>query len=278
MNARDPHRFSHELDDELTQRIINRLESRARDEVFTRLFHQYADKLDFAESALTLEIGCGTGAVARALAKKAHFAGSIVGVDQSRPFIDAAQQFAAEEGVDKAISFSVCDGHALDFDDESFDLAIAHTLISHVTDPTAIITELARVIRKNGTLVILDGDYASLTYAVPDHEFGLRMDHNLATASFNNPMVMRDLVSILPAQGFMMTESMADVVSEIGQASYFKSFAETYAPLVAKAGLMTDSEVDGWFDMINQAMDDGTFFASCNYYTYIAKRIDGDTI
>lgn len=274
LNIRDPHRFSHELDDELTQRIINRLESRARDDVFTRLFHQYADKLSFHESALTLEIGCGTGAVARALARKSHFSGSIVGVDQSRPFIDAAQQFAANEGVADMISFSVCDGHALDFDDNSFDLAIAHTLISHVTDPEAIISELARVIRKQGNLVILDGDYASLTYAVPDHEFGRRMDHNLATASFNNPMVMRDLVSILPAQGFEIKETMADVVSEIGHASYFKSFAETYVPLVAAAGLMTDSEVDNWMAAINQKMEERTFFASCNYYTYIAELVD----
>ena len=274
LNVRDPHRFSHELDDELTQRIINRLESRARDEVFTRLFHQYADKLNFHESTLTLEVGCGTGAVARALARKAHFAGSIVGVDQSSPFIEAAQQFAVGEGVADKISFSVCDGHALDFDDESFDLAIAHTLISHVTDPVAIISELARVIRKQGSLVILDGDYASLTYAVPDHDFGRRMDHSLATASFNNPMVMRDLVTILPEMGFELKETMSDVVAEIGHASYFKSFAETYVPLVSSAGLMTDSDVERWWRMVNQKIEERTFFASCNYYTYIAQLVD----
>ena len=57
MGARDPHRFSHELDDEATRRIINRLESRAKDEVFTRLFHQYADELDFSASCRSLEIG-----------------------------------------------------------------------------------------------------------------------------------------------------------------------------------------------------------------------------
>ncbi|HEY5733736.1 MAG TPA: hypothetical protein VIU36_03145, partial [Gammaproteobacteria bacterium] len=100
-----------------------------------------------------------------------------------------------------------------------------------------------------------------------------RMDHALATASFNNPLIMRDLISILPKEGFNVLETKADVVSEIGHASYFKSFAETYAPYVVSSGLMTAKEVDDWFAMINKAMDEETFFAACNYYTYIAERV-----
>lgn len=273
MSARDPHRFSHELDDEATRRIINRLESRAKDEVFTRLFHQYADELDFSGSCRTLEIGCGTGAVARALAKKEHFSGTITGVDQSESFINAASEFATAEGVGEYIEFQVCDGHRLDLQDGQFDIAIAHTLISHVTDPAVIIRELARVVHKGGKLVVFDGDYASLTYSIPDHEQGRRMDHALATASFNNPLIMRDLISILPKEGFNVLETKADVVSEIDHASYFKSFAETYAPYVVSSGLMTAKEVDDWFAMINKAMDEETFFAACNYYTYIAERV-----
>lgn len=273
MNAKDPHRVSHELDEAVTQRIIDRLESRAKDEVFTRLFHEYAEKLRFGESCSTLEVGCGTGAVARALAKKQNFSGTIVGVDQSPAFVEAARKFAEQEQVDEYIEFQVCDGHRLDHDDESFDIAIAHTLISHVTDPVSIIKELSRVLRKNGTLVIFDGDYASLTYSVPDQEFGRKMDHALATASFHNPLIMRELIRILPELGFEVIETMANVVSEIGKASYFKSFAETYASFVPGGGLMTQEDVDNWFMMLNHAMDEKTFFASCNYYTYIAKRV-----
>lgn len=271
MNIRDPHRFSNELDGATAERLINRLESRAKDVVFTRLFDQYAEQIDFPESGRTLEIGCGTGAVIRSLVRKNNFSGKVVGVDQSEAFIEAAKSFAAEEGADKHAEFQVCDVHELDFDDNSFDVAIAHTLISHVTDPELVIKELARVISKDGTLVIFDGDYASLTYALPDHEFGRRMDHALATASFNNPLIMRDLVRMLPEVGLEVTNTLADVVSEIGDSSYFRSFAETYAPFVASAGLMSEQEVDNWFDMVEQAANDGTFFASCNYYTYIIK-------
>ena len=273
MSVSDPHRYSNQLDGITTQRLIERLESRAKDDIFTKLFNQYVSKLDLPESALVLEVGCGTGVIARALVKRQNFLRKVVGVDQSPAFIEAAIRFAIEEGVEEKVDFIVGDAHDLNIEDESFDVLIAHTLLSHVTDPMKVLKEVARLVRKGGHVVFFDGDYASLTYAFPDHEFGLQMDHALATTTFNNPLIMRDLPHILPKIGLEIKDTLANVVSEIGTASYFKSFAETYAPLVAKSGLVEKNDVNDWLAKQKIAMKDGTFFASCNYYTYIAQRI-----
>ncbi len=273
MAARDPHRFSNKLDDATTQSLIDRLESRAKDAVFTDLFDQYIAKLHFPESARTLEVGCGTGAMTRALARKKNFSGKVVGIDQSEAFIEAAKRFAKEDGVGKLVEFNVGDVHDLDFEDESFDVVIAHTLISHVTNPELVLKDIIRVIRKGGILVIFDGDYVSLTFAFPDHELGRRMDNALALATFTNPLIMRDLVRILPEMGMEVTYTLANVISEIGRASYFKSFVKTYAPLVVSGGLLPKQDVDNWLAMQNTAMNDDTFYASCNYYTYLSRRI-----
>lgn len=213
MCARDPHRFSNQLDDTTTQRLIDRLESRAKDTVFTRLFDQYISKLHFPQAGRTLEIGCGTGAMARALIHKENFSGKVVGVDQSAAFIEAAERFAMAEGVGESVEFHVGDAHDLDFEDESFDVVIAHTLVSHVTDPQRVLREVVRVMRRGGSLAIFDGDYASLTYAFPEREFGRQMDHALALATFNNPLIMRDLVRLLPEIGLEVKETLANVVS-----------------------------------------------------------------
>jgi len=273
MRARDPHRFSNQIDSTTTQRLIDRLESRAKDVVFNCLFDQYIIKLQFPDAGRILEVGCGTGAMARALVHKEHFSGKVFGIDQSSAFIDAARRFAVAEGVEELVEFDIGDVHELGFEDESFDVVFAHTLISHVTDPHQVLREIARVMRKGGSLAIFDGDYASLTYAFPDHEFGRRMDHALASATFNNPLIMRDLVRILPEMGLEVTETLANVISEIGSASYFKSFAEAYTPLVIHGGLLPKADVDDWFTKQNAAMKDGTFFASCNYYTYLSRRL-----
>jgi len=272
VGARDPHRFVNELEDVMIERLIARLESRAKDVVFTRLFDKYVARLGLPASARVLEVGCGTGAMLRALARRPGFVGTAVGVDHSPAFIDAARRFAHEQHLGDRLEFQVGDAHQLHLDDGSFDAAIAHTLVSHVTEPVTVLKEAGRVVRRGGSVVIFDGDYASLTYAYPDYEFGRTMDRALATATFNNPYVLRDLPRLLPQIGLLLTEALPDVVAEIGRGSYFKSFAETYAPMVISAGLLGPAEVESWLAAQLRAMQDGTFFASCNYYAFLATR------
>ncbi len=271
MATRDPHRFINELDQTAVERLIVRLESRAKDAVFANLFDKYAPKLTLPPSAKVLEVGCGTGAMTRFLAQRSDFSGQIIGMDQSPIFVDAARRFAQEENVDNCVDFQVGDAHSLDFSPDIFHAVIAHTVISHVTEPELVLREMARVLRPGGIAVIFDGDYASLTYAYPNHDFGQLMDMALANATFNNPRIMRDLPQLLPELGLKITSAWGDAVVEVGNGSYFKSFAEAYVPAVKNAGLVPAEAVDAWFAAQLQSMENGTFFASCNYYTYLTS-------
>ncbi len=273
MTARDPHRFINELDDAALQKLVNRLESRARDDVFARLLDKYVTHLAIPPKARVLEVGCGTGAVLRAIARRPDFGGQATGVDQCPTFVDTANRFAQREQVGDRLDFRVGDAHRLDFPTGTFDVVIAHTLISHVTAPLAVLGEMARVVRPGGSVVVFDGDYASLTYAFADHDFGQQMDMALANATFNNPRIMRDLPRLLPELGLKLVGGWGDAVAEIGQGSYFRSFAETYVPYVKRAGGLPEQSIDIWFDTQLRAMMNGTFFACCNYYTYITRRV-----
>ncbi|MBM4181350.1 MAG: methyltransferase domain-containing protein [Betaproteobacteria bacterium] len=273
MAARDPHRFINELDPSTLPALIERLEGRARNPLFAGLFEKYLDRLDLPRVARILEVGCGTGAMLRVLARRPDFRGECVGIDHSPHFVEAARNYAREERLDGRLHFAVGDAHNLDFPPSSFDLVIAHTMISHVTDPALVLGEMASVARPGGAVVIFDGDYASLTYAYPDHGFGHQMDVALATATFNNPRIMRDIPRFLPRFGLRLASAWGDAVVEIGDGDYFKSFAETYAPYVKRAGVLPAQAVDVWLKEQEMAMAHGTFFAACNYYTYIARRV-----
>jgi ubiquinone/menaquinone biosynthesis C-methylase UbiE len=262
MSARDPHRFSSDLDQAATASLIDRLENRAKDEIFTNLLEKYLDRIARPSPTSVLDIGCGTGVVLRRLARHSSFKGDLHGVDQCPPFIDAALRLAAEEGHAERISFRVGDAHPLDFPSESLDRVIAHTVISHVSEPSKVLREMARVVRRDGMIIVFDGDYASLTYGFPDHGIGQQMDAALVNATFNNPRIMRDLPRLLPDLDLVIAEGWGDAVTEIGTGSYFRTFAETYVSYVQKSGTVSADSAQGWLNQQLRAMDQGAFFAS----------------
>ena len=272
--VRDPHRFINDLDPETINRLIERLESRGKERTFTRLFEKYFARLHLPGNARVLELGSGTGVITRLLAHKTDKNTHVTGIDQSPALVEVAKQFAVLEKLEDKLAFIVEDAHALQSGSEYFDAVIVHTVLSHVTDPAAVLQEAYRVLKPKGTLVVFDGDYASLTYAYDNTEAGRRVDWALARTIFSNPVVMRNMPQLLEVAGFDLTEIISDLVSEIGQGSYFRSMADTYAPLVADAGLASKANIDIWLKAQHKAMDEQRFFASCNYYSFIAHRPD----
>ncbi len=270
--VRDPHRFINDLDPSAINGLIDRLESRGKEHAFTCLFETYASKLGLPKNAKVLEIGSGTGVIARLLASMTDKGIHIAGIDQSPALVEVAKQFAAREKLEDRLVFRVEDAHALQSISGHFDAVIAHTVISHVTDPAMVLKEAYRVLKPKGTLVVFDGDYASLTYGFDDVEIGRSVDWALARTVFNNPVVMRHMSQLLVTAGFELTEILSDLVSEIGQGSYFRSMADTYAPLMAESGLVPKADIDRWINAQHRAIEEHRFFASCNYYSFIASR------
>lgn len=269
----DPHRFVNELDEASLDLLVHRLESRAKNPVFAQLLDKYSSRFIAEKPEKILEFGCGTGAVLRALAMRDDFNGHAIGVDHCAAFINAANKFSQQEKVADRLAFRVGDVHELDIPSASFDVVIAHTLLSHVTEPAKVLSEMARIVRPNGKIIIFDGDYTSLTYAYPDHGFGQKMDAALSNTTFNNPRIMHDLPRLLPVFGLRMAEAWGDAVVEIGEGNFYKTFAEAYVPYVKKTGVLTTQAIDIWLSEQYKAMENGTFFAACNYYTYFIERI-----
>jgi ubiquinone/menaquinone biosynthesis C-methylase UbiE len=195
----------------------------------------------------------------------------VTGVDQSPEFIAAARRIAGEDGIGERAEFVVGDAHALDLPDASFDAAVAHTLISHVRDPLAVLAQTARVIRPGGFVAIFDGDYASLTFGSSDPRLGAAMERAVQSMIMSSPRVMRELPRLLPRAGLRLVATQAHVYAEAGSSGFMINLAETYAPLAASAGLLPTADVDAWLADQRRAAADGTFFAACNYYAYIAK-------
>jgi SAM-dependent methyltransferase len=270
--ARDAMEFINEQDDATLQRFVERLEFRGADPTFVGYREAYLDAMGLPGDASVLELGSGTGVVARSVAARPGFAGRVVGIEQSPALVEAARRLAADEGLGGRVEFLVGDAHAPELPDASVDAVIAHTLLTHVTDPAAVLAAAARVVRPGGLVAIFDGDYSSWTWACSDPELAGQMEDALRAVIASKPRVMRDLPALLRVAGLTLARSHAHVYAEIGQGRYFLSLADAYAPLVLRAQLMPPARVERWVAEQHRAQEEETFFAACNYYAYITRR------
>lgn len=270
--SRDVYRFINEADAATVEGLIKRLEFRATDARFNAMRDAYFDHLKLSDGARVLDLGCGTGVVARALARRTQGSVSLIAIDQSAPLIQAGRERALAEGVSEWIEFRVGDALQLTLDTGAFDVVIGHTLISHVADPPACLRQMAEVVQPSGQVAIFDGDYASLTFGHPDGDLAQRMDDALIATVVNSPRIMRDLPHLLPSANLAIEWAAGYVYEEIGQSSFWTGAVESYGPLIARGGLAPAIDVERWMEWQRTAAAEGTFFASCNYYTYLARR------
>ena len=102
----------------------------------------------FTGTERALDSGCGTGALAFALAP---LVGEVVGVDLNADYLEAARALAPEN-----VEFVEGDATELPFDYGSFDIAGCMRVLHHVRRWELVMSELARVTRPGGRVLIMD--------------------------------------------------------------------------------------------------------------------------
>jgi SAM-dependent methyltransferase len=102
----------------------------------------------FTGSEAALDAGCGTGALAIALAP---FVAEVVGVDMNAEYLEAGRESAPAN-----VRFAEGDVMRLPFDYAAFDIACCHRVLHHVRRPELAVSELARVTRPGGKVFIAD--------------------------------------------------------------------------------------------------------------------------
>lgn len=110
--------------------------------------------LDPQSSGTYLDLGCGTGALAFAVARCAPGA-VVVGVDPSTRMLNIAEQRRANRCSDN-VSFEVGDAYALKAGDGRFDGAITGFCVRNMADRPRAWEELHRVLTPAGRLVVLE--------------------------------------------------------------------------------------------------------------------------
>lgn len=260
-----------DLPEDARQRVIDRLEFRGTYAPFVAMRDAYLDRLDLPQGARVCELGCGTGVVSRAIGGLDGFDGTVIGTDLSQALVAAAQERAQAEGREN-VAFRADPSGGTGEPDDSCDLVVLHTLISHVADVDAVLDEAARVAKPGATVVLFDGDYASLTFHTGAPARDAEFTGAILEAVVANPHVMRDLPRRLPEAGLVLEEMSGDVLLEAGEAAFFDSMIGSYLPMAVQAGLVDGSAAEAWQAQVQRDSAEGRFFGCCNFVTCVARQ------
>jgi ArsR family transcriptional regulator len=123
---------------------------RLRDELFGDRFH-VAAMAAFADPDWIIgDLGCGTGRASEALAP---FVTRVIAVDASAAMLQAARKrLQPFDNVDLRRG----DLEALPIDEGLLDAATLMLVLHHVTEPARALTEVARVLKRGGRLILVD--------------------------------------------------------------------------------------------------------------------------
>ena len=87
-----------------------------------------------------------------------------------------------------------------------------------------------------------------------------------------NPRIMRDMPRLVAEAGLELVDAEGTLYANIGSGRFWLAAAESYGPLLARSGLLTQEIADEWRDFQVRSAGDNTFFGASNYYTYLTRR------
>jgi SAM-dependent methyltransferase len=158
----------------------------------------------FPAGAKVLEAGCGVGAQTRLLAKRSPDAGFVC-IDVSEKSLATAIRLHEQPGFGR-VTFYREDVNRLSWPDEAFDHVFVCFLLEHLDAPGAALQELKRVLRRGGTITVIEGDHGSCFWH-PETPASLAAWHGLITAQRNighDPNIGRRLAPLLAEAGFRL--------------------------------------------------------------------------
>lgn len=106
-----------------------------------------------------LDLGCGTGLPALALAAQVRPSGQVMAIDVSPEMLDAARKNATRAGLANIV-FHEMTADSLEFEDASFDIVSCVCLLMFRPDPRGTIAEARRVLKPRGQLAVVVWDAA----------------------------------------------------------------------------------------------------------------------
>jgi ubiquinone/menaquinone biosynthesis C-methylase UbiE len=224
------------------------------------------DLMNVREGSRVLEVGCGLGFDAIALARIVGSTGWVVAVDSSKAMLEAARSRAENLGL--PIEFAQGDAGRLDLDDGCFDCARVDRTLQHIPDPEKVLTEMARVTRNGGRIVAYEPDWGTFVIRSMDRQFTRKIT-DFWCDTFRSGWIGRYLYGHFRAMGLEDVQVYPStlVITDLDLAEKVFDLSKN-AEKALGLNLVSRSEALDWLRGLREDNLRGKFF--CSYTGFMA--------
>jgi len=228
--------------------------------------------LKIARGSSILDIGCGTGDDVLALAELVGPNGKAVGIDNSKSLIEEANQRLKQTQF--PVEFRVGDVNKLDLEDNTFDGCRADRVFMHLRDRQRALSEMIRVTRPGGRIVVCETDWDTLIVEAPDRDLTRKIIDNYVENLVLNPWSGRELYKLLQQAGLenvVVADTATMVLTDLSTANQIFGIKKAADLICEKKPFLAD-KVKSWFSYLKQADDEGFFFSAATGFAVFGEK------
>jgi ubiquinone/menaquinone biosynthesis C-methylase UbiE len=229
--------------------------------------------MNIQTDSIVLDIGCGPASDTIPLAEYIGSAGKIVGIDNDPEMLEKADKELQLSGLQKDVSHIQADVQSLPFSSSAFDSCRTERLfqvLPRSISMDSVFSEIDRVLKSGGTIVLVDADWGSATVNFSDTELERRLINFFATGMRPNGFAGRQLFELLQRNAYL--DIRVDVVPFIANELSETMFGDWLREEALKNTIATLNEMDNWRAELENKSSKGAFFACVNMVIVAGKK------
>ncbi len=220
-----------------------------------------------------LDLGCGPGTDTIPLAPMVGVNGQVIGADYDEAMIAAAVLSAEQADVNTWVMHQCVDARSLPFETDYFDSCRSERLFQHLLNPAPALSEMTRVTKPGGWVVVADTDWGSLSTDSDEIDIERRLARFLAESSLHNGYSGRKLYRLFKQQNLTdISFEVFPVATPCYSLARQATQAERIEQQALKAGVVTAKELQRWQASLEQADSEGVYFGSVNLMMFAGRK------
>lgn len=224
-----------------------------------------------------LDVGCGAGADTVPLKLLVGEQGRVVGVDYDHHMLAHASLRAKTAGLEAGVLLACSAANDLPIPARTFDACRSERLFQHLQYPEIALTEMVRVTKSGGHVVVLDTDHGTWSVDTPEKDIERRLSRYKADHFGLNGYAGRQLYRLFHQVG------LTDVTCEI-LSGYFTNYElvrymfmlDEVEPAAVEAGVISAEELIRWHTSLESAAEGGYFFCSESMILTLGRKKEGN--